>query len=93
MQFTIKVYDWHGVPSESVERKTSFARQALQRRKLNSSKSVIRILTNADHPIRPYFMSPNKLDKYAMRPRNPQPLFIRTVEYLGETQIKLTSGE
>jgi hypothetical protein len=41
-------------------------------RKLNSTKSAIRILTNADHPIRPNFMNPNKLDEYAMGPRNPQ---------------------
>jgi hypothetical protein len=34
---------------------------------------VIRIVTNADHLIRPYFMNPNKLDEYAMRPRNSQP--------------------
>jgi hypothetical protein len=39
-------------------------------RKLNSTKSAIRILRNADHPIRPYFMNPNKLNEYAMRPRN-----------------------
>jgi hypothetical protein len=37
-------------------------------RKLNSTKSAIRILTNADHPIRPYFMN-----------TNPQPLFISRV--------------
>jgi hypothetical protein len=34
-------------------------------------------------------MNPNKLDEYVMWPRNPQPLFIRTVEYLGETQIDI----
>jgi hypothetical protein len=34
-------------------------------------------------------MNPNKLDEYAMRPINSQPLFIRTVEYLGETQIDI----
>jgi hypothetical protein len=43
------------------------------------------VFTNADHPIRPYFMNSHKLDEYAMRPINPQPLFIRTAEYLGET--------
>jgi hypothetical protein len=32
-------------------------------------------------------MNPNKLDEYAMQPRIPQHLFIRTAEYLGETQI------
>jgi hypothetical protein len=58
-------------------------------KKLNSTKSAIGILTNTDHPIRPYFANPNKLAEYAMRPRNPQPLFIRTVEYLGETQIDI----
>jgi hypothetical protein len=47
-------------------------------RKLNITKSAIRIVTNADQPIRTYFMNPNKLDEYAMRPRNPQPLFVRT---------------
>jgi hypothetical protein len=31
-------------------------------------------------------MNPNNMDKYAMRSRNPQPLLIRTTEYLGETQ-------
>jgi Fic family protein len=40
-------------------------------RKLNSTKSAIRILSNADNPIRPYFMNPNKLDDYAIRPRKP----------------------
>jgi hypothetical protein len=35
------------------------------------------------------FMNLNKLDKYAMRPRNPQPLFKRKAEYLGETQINI----
>jgi hypothetical protein len=34
-------------------------------------------------------MNPNKLDKYAMRPREPQPLLVRTAEYLGETQIDI----
>jgi hypothetical protein len=58
-------------------------------RKLNSTKSAIRIVTNADHPIRPYFMNPNKLDEYAMQPRDPQLLFVRTPEYLGETQIDI----
>jgi hypothetical protein len=58
-------------------------------RKLNSTKLAILIVTNADHPIRPYFMNPNKLDEYAMRPRNPQPLFVRTVKYLDETQIDI----
>jgi hypothetical protein len=54
-------------------------------RKLNSTKSGIRILTNTDHPIKSYFTNPNKLDEYAMRPRNPEPLFIRTAE----TQIDI----
>jgi hypothetical protein len=58
-------------------------------RKLNSTKSAIRILTNTDHQIRPYFTNPNKLDEYTMRPRNPQPQFIRTTEYLGETQLEI----
>jgi hypothetical protein len=58
-------------------------------RKLNSTKSAIRILTNADHPSRPYFMNPNKLDEFVMWPLNPQPLFIRTAEYRGETQIDI----
>jgi hypothetical protein len=40
------------------------------------------ILTNTDHPIGPYFTSPNKLDEY-------KPLFIRTAEYMGETQIDI----
>jgi hypothetical protein len=34
-------------------------------------------------------MNPNKLDEYAMRPRDPQPLFVRTAEYLGETQTDI----
>jgi hypothetical protein len=54
-------------------------------RKLNSTTSKIQILTNTDHPIRPYFTNPNKLDEYAMRPRNPQPPFIRTAVYMGDT--------
>jgi hypothetical protein len=58
-------------------------------KKLNSTKSAIRILTNADHPIRPYFMNPNKLDEYVMQSRNPQPLLIRTAKYLSETQIDI----
>jgi hypothetical protein len=62
-------------------------------RKLNSTKSAIRIVTNADTPIRPFLMNPNKLDEYAMRPRNPQPLFIRTAEYLCETQIDIRRME
>jgi hypothetical protein len=49
-------------------------------KKLNSTKSAIRILTNTDHPIRPYFTNPNKQDEYAMRPRNPKLLFIRTAQ-------------
>jgi hypothetical protein len=52
-------------------------------------KSAIRIVTNAEHPIRPYIISPNKLDEYAMRPRNPQLLFVRTAKYLKETQIHI----
>jgi hypothetical protein len=58
-------------------------------RKWNSTKSVIRRLTNTDHPVKPYFTYPNKLDEYAMRPKNPEPLFIRTAEYLDETQIDI----
>jgi hypothetical protein len=58
-------------------------------KKSNSTKSAIRILTNTDHPIRPYFTNRNKLDEYGMRPRNSQPLFIRTAEFLGETQIDI----
>jgi hypothetical protein len=55
---------------------------------LKSTKSAIRILTNTDHLIRPYFTNPNKLDEYVMQPKNP--LFIRTAEYyLGETQIDI----
>jgi hypothetical protein len=50
-------------------------------RKLKSTKSAIRIVTNADNPIRPYFMNPNKLDKYAMGSRDPQPQFVRTVPW------------
>jgi hypothetical protein len=50
-------------------------------RKLNCTKSAIRILTD--------FMNPNKLDEYAMEPKNPQFLFIRTAEYLGQTQIDI----
>jgi hypothetical protein len=34
-------------------------------------------------------MNPNKLNEYAMRPRKPQPLYIRTGEYLDETQIDI----
>jgi hypothetical protein len=41
-------------------------------RKLNSTQSAIRILTNTDHPITPYFTNPNKVDEYALCPRNPQ---------------------
>jgi hypothetical protein len=63
-------------------------------RKLNSIKLAIRILTNTDHPIRQYFTNPNKLDEYAMRPRNSQPLFLRISgtwvhEYMVETQIDI----
>jgi hypothetical protein len=43
-------------------------------KKLNSTKSAIQILTNTDHPIRPYFTDKNKLDEFSM-PRNPQLLF------------------
>jgi hypothetical protein len=38
-------------------------------------------------------MNPNKLDENAMRPRVPQPLFVRTAEYLGETQIDIKRKE
>jgi Fic family protein len=58
-------------------------------RKLNNTKSAIRILTNADPPISPYFMNPKKLNKYVIWPRNPQLLFIRTADYLDETQIDI----
>jgi hypothetical protein len=58
-------------------------------RKLNNTKLAIRILTNTGHPIRPYFTNPNKLDEYAMLPRNPQPLLVRTAEYLSETQMDI----
>jgi hypothetical protein len=56
-------------------------------RKLNSTKLAIRIFTNTNHPIRSYFTIPNKLEEYAMWARNPQPLFIRTVEYLGMRNV------
>jgi hypothetical protein len=61
--------------------------------KLNSTKSAIRILTNTDHPNRPYFTNPNKQDEYAMRLRKPQSLFIRTAEYIGKTQIDIRRME
>jgi hypothetical protein len=78
---------WNGKPHvQGTPRK-------VERNQEVSTKSAIRILTKADHPIRPYFMSPNKLDEYTMRPRNPQPLFIRTAEYLGETQIDISTIE
>jgi ribonuclease HI len=64
-----------------------------ENRKLNSTKLAIRILTNTDHPIRPYFTNPNKLDEYAMRTRNPQPLYIKIAKYLGETQIDISRIE
>jgi hypothetical protein len=56
-------------------------------RKLNSTKSAIRILTYTDYPIRSYFTNPNKLDE------NTMPLFTRTAEYLDETQIDITRIE
>jgi hypothetical protein len=34
-------------------------------------------------------MNPNKMDEYAMRPRNSLTLFVRTAEYLDETQIDI----
>jgi hypothetical protein len=34
-------------------------------------------------------MNPKKLDEDVMRPRNPQPLFVKTVVYLGVTQIDI----
>jgi hypothetical protein len=50
-------------------------------RKLNSTKLAIRIVTNADHTIRPYFMNSNKLDEYVMRPKDPQTqIDIRRIE-------------
>jgi hypothetical protein len=36
-------------------------------RKLNSTKSAIRILTTTDHSIRPYFMNPNRLSAFGPR--------------------------
>jgi hypothetical protein len=52
-----------------------------EKRKLNSTKSAIRILTNTDHPIRPY------ISRIQINwTKNPQPLFIRN---LGETQIDI----
>jgi hypothetical protein len=62
-------------------------------RKFNSTKLAIRIVTNADHPFRPYFTNPINLDVYAMWPRNPKPLLIRTGEHLGETQIDISKIE
>jgi hypothetical protein len=64
-------------------------------KKLNSTKSAIRILTNTDHPIRPYFTIPNKLDEYAVRPRNPQPLSksYRHQENRNVTKIQQTALE
>jgi hypothetical protein len=38
-------------------------------------------------------MKPNKLDEYTLRPRNAELLFIRTAEYLGETQIDIRRVE
>jgi hypothetical protein len=38
-------------------------------------------------------MNPYKLDKYAKRPRDPQPLFVRTAEYLGERKIDIRKIE
>jgi hypothetical protein len=58
-------------------------------RKLNNTKLEIRIVTMADYPITPYFMNSNKLDAYAIRPRNPQPLFVRTADNLTSGSARL----
>jgi hypothetical protein len=92
MQFTIKVYTFVICRTANLLYEAELAKLD-EIRKLNSTKSAIRILTNTDHPIRPYFTNPNKLDEYTMRPTNPQPLFIRTAEYMDETQIDIRRVE
>jgi hypothetical protein len=38
-------------------------------------------------------MNPNKVDELAIQPKNPQPLFVKTTEYRGETQVDIRKIE
>jgi hypothetical protein len=54
-------------------------------RKLNNIAT--RIISNPNHPIRPYCLNPTKLDEYALRPAIPKPLFVRAMELLEKLLI------
>jgi hypothetical protein len=62
-------------------------------RKLSNTKATIRVVTNNEHPIRPFCTNPSKIDEYALRPKTPKPLFIRGVEHLGSLQIDMRKIE
>jgi hypothetical protein len=56
-------------------------------RNLNTTITSIRFISNLNHPIRPYFLNPTKLDEYALRPAAPKLLFVRAMKYFGKLQI------
>jgi hypothetical protein len=55
-------------------------------RKLSNTKAMIRVVTNKEHPIRPFCTNPSKIDEYALRPKTAKPLFIRLVDHRGTLQ-------
>jgi hypothetical protein len=59
-------------------------------RKLSNTKATIREITIKEHPIRPFYTNPSKIDEYALRPKTPKPIFIRAAEHLGMLQIEIT---
>jgi hypothetical protein len=58
-------------------------------RKLSNTKATIRVVTNKEHPKRPFCINPSKIDIYALQPETSTPIFIQAVEHLGTLQIDM----
>jgi hypothetical protein len=56
-------------------------------RNLNTTITVIRFISNPNHPIRLFCLNPIELDECALQPAASKPLFVRAMEYFGKLQI------
>jgi hypothetical protein len=62
-------------------------------KRLSNTKAAIRVVTNKEHPIRPFCTNPSKIDEYAVRPKTSKPLLIRVAEHLDTLQIDMRKIE
>jgi hypothetical protein len=53
------------------------------------TKATIRVVTNKEHPIRPFCTNPSKNDELVLQPITSKFLFVRAAEHLGTLQIDM----